>query len=299
MFHHQGQWHLFSENSPDASEIPIRTFDPPAPTTKPVEQTTSELFWDLFRSQGFVEPLDTSLCLSFDLSIPSCAKVRSTESPCMRLVSAHSLDDLSQLDISELAQYNPAAELDLATVDECNTFLKSQNALQRPGIIALDKNFTAIRLENPSYTALRALYENSMQVNYRTKLLYPLLRVESNVDLRARLALLELHRFRQPVEECLLEMPQFASKSEEVGADVLEVARRIDACCAQLVETNSDMKQFAAAARKHKFYGILFQMNSTKTNALSNLPMYQPRQLLPWFAELMPESRFATMKFVS
>eukprot|EP01130_Rhizamoeba_saxonica_P014694 TRINITY_DN6436_c0_g1_i1.p1 TRINITY_DN6436_c0_g1~~TRINITY_DN6436_c0_g1_i1.p1 ORF type:complete len:329 (-),score=60.74 TRINITY_DN6436_c0_g1_i1:36-1022(-) len=152
LYFYSGNWIVSSRRIIDASDpVSFKTID--GDSKKKV--TFKEEFWRVWNSLDYTMPVDTNMCYTFELLLPSYRKVVNVKEDIV-LVAARDMELFHEVDIVELHTYNwnIATELEYENIENAITLTESFNPFQRIGFVVVDDQFNRIQYNSKSYISI-------------------------------------------------------------------------------------------------------------------------------------------------
>lgn len=155
LYHYEGEWHVATSGSPDASGEVQRAGDHTG--LDRCGKTFAEYFWDTFGTEGGRLPEPSDLCFAFELMGPLNRIVVVHEKPSLRLLAVRNRVTGQQFLPEEWAGIVgiPAVRsFPLTTVDEIHASFEHISPVSQEGYVVVDGNFNRVKIKHPGYVAL-------------------------------------------------------------------------------------------------------------------------------------------------
>lgn len=145
LYFYDGQWHVATSGTPDASgEVNACGF------------TFAELFWATFRQKGYSLPFPVhkNLTFMFELMTPWNRVVVRHTSNDLKLIGVRQNINGREFRVAEQRQYEPVREFPLGSLDEIIKSFELIDGTTREGYVVVDEKFHRIKVKHPQYVAI-------------------------------------------------------------------------------------------------------------------------------------------------
>ena len=231
LYWYQGQWHVGTSGTPDATgDVGGFGF------------TFEQLFWRVWREQGCTLPSvhQQHLTFLFELCTPYNRVVVQHPGNSLRLIGVRDRESGNEYAMLPEAaagrMWRPVQEFPLTTIESVLSTFDTMKPLEQEGYVVVDTQFRRVKVKHPGYVAL-----HHMRDSFSPR------------------AFVEVVR-KDEVEEVIAAFPEF-------GPLLLDIKQRYEALWSEIASTydslmvqNLSQKEFALRAVTHPWSGILFSI---------------------------------------
>lgn len=247
LYHYAGEWQVQTSGSPDAAGLVGGT-----------GSRFAELFWEVFRQQGYALPGDAErpLCFSFELMTRWNRVVIPHAAPKLTLIGLRHRETGAELPLDRAPRYQAVRTFALDSFTALRDTFLTLPPLQQEGYVVVDAGFQRVKVKHPGYVALHQLKDGMGPRRVMT--------VIQNGE----------------VGEVLAAFPEWEPEFTQIGAAYAALVAELEDAYERLRDVPGQ-KEFALEAVKTRFPRALFQLRARRvTSVREALREVPPESLL-------------------